>query len=52
METKISKDDWKRITQRLAGETADVFKPRENQVIQDFIITALGDWDKVFAEKQ
>ena len=45
---KINKDDWERITQRLAGQTADVFKPKEIQVIQDFIVTALGDWDKAF----
>lgn len=46
----MSRDEWERTTQRLHGSVADVFKPKENQVIQDFIVTALGDWDKLFKE--
>ena len=44
---KISQDQWVILTQRLAGEVAQFFKPKENQTIQDFIRTAKIDVEKV-----
>jgi hypothetical protein len=32
--------EWETETQRRAGLVAKYFKPKENQVIQDFIVTA------------
>lgn len=36
----MDNDEWRRETQRRAGLVARYFKPKENQVIQDFIETA------------
>ena len=44
---KISQDQWVLLTQRLAGEVAQFFKPKENHTIQDFITTAKPDVEKV-----
>lgn len=48
----MTKDEWYKITHRLAGQVADVFKPKENLVIQDFIETAKGDWEKAFPAEE
>ncbi len=37
---KITEQEWVRITQALASDVAQYFKPKENMVIQDFIRTA------------
>ena len=45
----MKKEEWEKITQSLAGSSAHLFKPKENQVIQDFIETASADkefWSK------
>jgi len=39
----MTRDEWKRVTHRLAGTKSQFFKPRENQIIQDFIETASAD---------
>ena len=38
--TKKEREDFARVAQLLHGEVAEFFKPKENQAIQDFIVTA------------
>ena len=39
----MKRDEWKKVTHRLAGTNAKFFKPKENIIIQDFIETASAD---------
>lgn len=36
----MNNDEWKKETARRAGFVAQYFEPKENLVIQDFIVTA------------
>lgn len=38
--TKNQREEWARLAQLFHGEVAEFFKPKENQTIQDFIVTA------------
>jgi len=36
----MNNDEWIKETQRRAGLVAKYFKPKENLIIQDFVVTA------------
>ena len=44
--TKEQIELWERMSQRAAGLSAELFKPKECMVIQDFIETAKADLAK------
>lgn len=38
--TTKEREEFRRVAQLLHGEVAEYFKPKENQTIRDFIVTA------------
>lgn len=38
--SSMDNEEWKKETYRRAGLVASYFKPKENLIIQDFIVTA------------
>ena len=45
-------DEWQQLAYRAWDRCADVFKPRENSVIGDFITTATSALGDIFKEEE